>query len=130
MLASLSRRPFVNVVIRMEKKRERIIHLTRKDFEFTYFRVSGAGGQHRDKTSNGCRCKHSPSGAIGECSENRSRTQNQKVAFRRMAESKKFQDWIKLEHAKRIGAIEDAVNEAMRPENLLIEYAESFPESS
>lgn len=110
--------------------RQRIIHLTRKNFEFTYFRVGGAGGQHRDKTSNGCRSVHPPSGASGECREHRSRAENQKVAFRRMAESKRFQDWVRLEHAKRIGAIEDAVDASMRPENLLIEYAQSFPDPS
>lgn len=47
-----------------------------------------------------------------------------------MAESKKFQDWIRVEHAKRVGAIEDAVDASMRPENLLVEYAESFPDLS
>lgn len=114
----------------MRSKKQRIIHLTRKNFEFTYFRVSGAGGQKRDKTSAGCRCRHAESGAVGQATESRRRSENQKVAFRRMAESKKFQDWIRVEHAKRVGAIEDAVDASMRPENLLVEYAESFPDLS
>lgn len=110
-------------------KRERVLHLTKKDFDFSYFRVSGAGGQKRDKTSAGCRCTHPLSGAVGQATESRRRSENQKVAFRRCAETERFQNWVRLEHAKRVGAIEAAVDDAMRPENLLVEYAESFPEA-
>ncbi len=110
------------------KVRQRVLHLTKNDFEFTYFKVSGAGGQKRDKTSAGCRCKHPESGAVGRATESRKRSENQKVAFRRMAETREFQNWIRVEHARAVGAIEAAVEDAMRPHNLLIEYAESFPE--
>jgi protein subunit release factor A len=69
------------------------MRVTIKDCETQTFRVSGAGGQHRDKTSNGVRIIHLPSGARGESREERSQLQNKRIAFRRMAESDKFQRW-------------------------------------
>lgn len=94
------------------------------------FRVSGAGGQHRDKTSNGVRFRHPPSGAVGECREERSQAANKKKAFLRMAESPKMQSWLRVEHARRTGAIEAWVSEQMRPENLLIEYGQDATEAA
>lgn len=108
--------------------RQRIIHLTKDDFIRQTFRAGGKGGQNQNKRDTGVRFIHPPSGARGESREHRTQKQNEKVAFRRMAESDVFQKWIKLEHARRIGQIEASVDEAMRPENLIIEYAESFPE--
>jgi hypothetical protein len=60
--------------------------------------------------------------AVGQATEHRTQGANKKLAFRRCAESKEFQTWIRLEHARTIGQIDAAVAEAMRPENLLIEY--------
>jgi hypothetical protein len=54
--------------------------------------------------------------------EHRTQGSNRKTAFRRCAESREFQSWIRLEHAKRVGAIDAAVEQALRPENLTVEY--------
>lgn len=86
------------------------------------FRVGGAGGQHRDKTSNGVRIVHRASGARGESREERSQAANKSKAFRRMAESPEFRAWVRVEHARRAGQIDQAVKEAMRSEHLVIEY--------
>ena len=66
-----------------------------KDCRRDTFRVSGSGGQHRDKTSSGIRITHLASGAVGQSSENRSQLANTETAFRRMAESFKYQCWVK-----------------------------------
>ncbi len=102
--------------------RERILHLTKKDFVIETFRAGGKGGQNQNKRDTGVRIKHPPSGAVGEARDSRTQGENRKTAFRRMAESKKFQDWIRLEHSRAIGHIEASVDDMMRTENLLIEY--------
>jgi protein subunit release factor B len=106
----------------MKQRGERVIHLTKKDFVEQTFRAGGKGGQKQNKTSSGVRIIHPPSGARGESRTETSQAQNRKKAFRRMAESDTFQRWIRLEHARKVGAIEAAVDDAMRPGNLLIEY--------
>jgi protein subunit release factor B len=87
----------------MGNKKELLFSVTKKDLIFEYFSGTGAGGQHRNKCQNSCRCKHILSGAIGACQEHRSRVQNTKIAFSRMAKSKKFQEWIRVEAARFLG---------------------------
>ena len=102
--------------------RERILHLTRADFTWQTFRAGGKGGQNQNKRDTGVRCVHPPSGARGEARDHRTQVENRKTAFLRCARSPEFQRWIRLEHARAVGRIEASVEDAMRPENLLIEY--------
>ena len=88
-----------------ESKKELLFSVTKKDLVFEYFSGTGAGGQHRNKHKNSCRCKHSPSGAVGSCQDHRSKEQNTRIAFRRMAESKEFQAWLKLEASRATGEL-------------------------
>ena len=97
--------------------REKVLSVTANDCRWEYFRGTGAGGQKRNKTSNACRCTHDPSGAVGTCEEYRSQFQNKTTAFRRMAETKEFMAWWKLEVSKKLGidaAIKDWVEKQMR----------------
>lgn len=90
----------------------------------TTFRVSGSGGQHRDKTSSGVRIAHRASGAVGKSTTERSQAKNKQIAFRRMAESPVFEAWRQLEVARRLGALADVesrVNKMMADENLIVE---------
>jgi len=91
----------------MEKKKELLFSVTKNDLVFEYFSGTGAGGQHRNKCQNSCRCKHPPSGAVGTCQESRSRIQNTKLAFRRMVSSKEFQEWVKIEAARATGELQN-----------------------
>lgn len=102
--------------------KERVLHLTKKDFVFSTFRVSGAGGQRRDKVETGVRITHPPSGAVGSATESRRQIDNKKVAFQRMADSPKFRTWLAMEHARVVGATDEWVEQQMRPENLLVEF--------
>lgn len=98
-------------------KKELLFSLTEKDFQFTYAKGTGPGGQKRNKTSTKVRCFHPLSGAEGISDETRSQPQNKKLAFTKMANSKKFQDWLKVETARVTGqlkAIEEKLDYEMK----------------
>ena len=104
--------------------KEVLFTVTANDCDWTYTRGTGPGGQKRNKTSSKVRCVHRASGAIGESDETRSQHDNKRLAFRKMAETKEFKTWHKIETAKQMGSIvsiEDNVNMAMRDHNLKVE---------
>lgn len=108
-------------------KRTPILTVTIKDCEVQTFRAGGKGGQHQNKTETGVRIVHHPSGAVGESRETRSQLHNKQAAFKRMASSDKFQLWIRIESAKKLGhrTPEEIVDEMMsREEDFKIEYLE------
>ena len=101
-----------------------IVTVTIADCRVDTFRGSGAGGQKRNKTSSGVRVVHEPSGAIGESEATRSQHLNRVDAFRKMATSYKFTQWIRLETMRRTGelaAIEAEVDRMVRDETK-VEY--------
>ena len=51
---------------------------------FERFRVSGPGGQHRNKTDSAVRLTHEPTGMVGYASERRSQHQNRATALNRL----------------------------------------------
>lgn len=104
--------------------KELLFRVTANDCDWSYTRGTGPGGQKRNKTSSKVRCTHRASGAIGESDETRSQHDNKRLAFRKMAETKEFKTWHKIETAKRLGnliSIEDNIKSAMRESNLKIE---------
>lgn len=108
--------------------RELLFRVTMKDCKFETYRVSGAGGQHRDKTSNGVRITHRASGAVGQCGEDRSQARNKRTAFRRMAESRTFELWRQREAGRLLELLDESrrsaaeiVEEGMAADNLLVE---------
>lgn len=105
-------------------KKEQLFTIQRKDFKLEFFRAGGKGGQKQNKTSSACRITHPDSGAVGESREERSQTQNRKLAFERLVASKEFKIWLRVEAAARMQGYRDAkakVEELMKPANLLIE---------
>jgi protein subunit release factor A len=61
------------------------IHYTKKDFKIEWYSGTGAGGQHRNRHCNCCRITHIESGLQENGTESRSRIENQKTAFLRLA---------------------------------------------
>ena len=101
-----------------------LFSVTANDCDFECSRGTGKGGQKRNKTSTKVRCVHRASGAAGISDDTRSQHQNKRIAFRRMAESKEFVAWHKMEIARRMGRekqAEEAVERAMAPRNLVVE---------
>ena len=100
----------------MEKKKELLFSVTAKDCEWSYTKGTGAGGQKRNKTSSAVHCHHRPSGAHGYSEASRSQHDNKRDAFVKMAESKEFQKWNKLEAMRKMGVLDEidrAVNQEM-----------------
>ncbi len=75
--------------------RELILSLRKSDFVVTFFKSSGPGGQHRNKTATAARIVHPASGARAEAAEHKSQDQNRKAAWKRLREAEKFQTWLK-----------------------------------
>lgn len=108
--------------------REKLFSVTGDDCEFEYFRSSGAGGQHRDKTSSACRCRHIASGAVAEARDAREQPVNKRNAFLRMIETPVFKTWLRLETARVAmhkasiqQMIDDYVEEATQPNKIKVE---------
>lgn len=100
-----------------------VLSVTIHDCEVQTFRSGGKGGQNQNKRDTGVRVIHHPSGAVGEAREERSQLQNKQAAFRKMAESTKFQLWIKRQTANE-DIIKAKVERDMWPVNLKTEVQE------
>jgi len=61
------------------------LHLTKKDFNIDWYSGTGKGGQKRNKVKACCRITHIESGITVNGTETRSRVENQRVAFNKLA---------------------------------------------
>jgi len=57
-----------------------------RDCDLSFFRASGPGGQHRNKTETAVRVVHRPTGTIAAATEERSQSRNREVALERLRE--------------------------------------------
>jgi len=101
--------------------KQKILSLNKNDFEIQVFRCGGKGGQKQNKTSSGVRILHKESGATGESRDNRQQKVNKRQAFSRLVESKKFQDWLRIEISRRTSNVDKKVEEQMSKDNILVE---------
>ena len=104
--------------------KQKILTLTKKDFEIQTFKSGGKGGQHQNKTDSGVRIIHKDSGARGESRNDRSQHINKKLAFRRLTESSEFKLWLNRVVAEIADGktIDERVDEQMKPEHLQVEH--------
>lgn len=108
--------------------RKRVLSVTLADCDVQTFRCGGAGGQHRDKTSNGVRIVHRDSGAIGQSTEDRSQLKNKRTAFVRMTETPTFKVWLRrklghdaLDEAELNRKVSQRVEADLRDDNIQVE---------
>lgn len=111
---------------------QKLLSLTKKDFEIQTFRSGGKGGQHQNKTDSGVRIIHKATGLSGESRKHRSQLQNKKEAFYKLCEDPKFKSWIKIESSRIAGTlktpeqIKEEVNKTIERDlengNIKIEY--------
>jgi hypothetical protein len=81
-----------------------LFSVTIKDCRVDHFTCGGKGGSGKDTSNNGSRVTHEPSGAVGECREERHQHVNTQRAFRRMVETDAFKSWHRLTTARLLGA--------------------------
>lgn len=103
--------------------KEKILSLTKKDFNIQTFKSGGPGGQHQNKTDSGVRIVHKDSGAVGQSRSSRSQHANKKLAFERLTQSKKFKVWLnrRVFEITEGKTLEQRVDEQMKSESIKIE---------
>lgn len=57
-----------------------------RDCSLAFYRASGPGGQHRNKTETAVRVTHLPTGTVAAAAEERSQSRNREVALERLRE--------------------------------------------
>ena len=104
--------------------KEKLLTLTRDNFEWEYFCGSGNGGQNRNRRKTCVRVIHPPSGAVALGTEEREQGRNKQIAFKRICKHPLFTSWLKglLRKQPTEKQIEAQVDEAMKEGNLKIEY--------
>jgi hypothetical protein len=98
-----------------------VFSVTIHDCEVQDFTAGGKGGQHVNRSNTAIRVIHHPSGARGECREERSQLMNKTRAFVRMTETLQFRTWM----ARKLSSgpsPEERVQADMQPQNLRVEY--------
>ena len=83
--------------------KEPILSVTAKDCRWNYMAASTKGGQGANKTASGVRCTHKDSGAVGLSRDTRSQSKNKRTAFKRMTETQKFKNWVKVRVSQLLG---------------------------
>ena len=65
---------------------DKIVGITKKDLRIEFYRASGKGGQHRNKTDTACRITHKATGVSAESTDSRSQGDNKTGAWLKLVD--------------------------------------------
>lgn len=98
-----------------------LFHADRHDFRLDYFSGTGAGGQYRNKHQNCVRLTHLDTGIVTTGQEQRSREQNLRDAFKKMA-TRLVNCVLGDQRKARWPAADDTVRTYHEPDNRVVDH--------
>ena len=93
---------FSSVLVSPEIDDDIAIDIDEKDIRIDYYRASGAGGQHVNKTDSAVRITHVPTNTVVQCQNDRSQHKNKDKAFK-MLKSRLYELEIEKREAELAG---------------------------
>lgn len=103
------------------------IHLTKKDFNIDWYSGTGAGGQKRNKVQACCRITHPESGITVNGTSSRSRVENRREAFTKLA--KLVIAWYKAQDSTERELATETIRNYHAPRNEVLDKASGHKQS-